>query len=114
MKCSRKACDTRPAICWHRDLHQHYCVPCARKINEAAEHSDYIKKPLIRIPENAEVVQRAYRMGIWTEEQIDQALTEQKLPELIASIHDHIQERAERILREVAEEDDVLKRALEE
>lgn len=32
--CNRHACDERPALWWNRYTHAHYCVGCARKINE--------------------------------------------------------------------------------
>jgi len=46
-KCARTVCNNSPAICKHTDyLGRMYCVPCARKINDAAG------KTIVIIPEN--------------------------------------------------------------
>jgi hypothetical protein len=33
--CHRKVCNN-PATCWNTSTREYYCIPCARKINQAA------------------------------------------------------------------------------
>ena len=50
--CNRTACqESHSAFCAHRlNVGDHYCIRCARLINEA--NMDYDGKPIVLIPDN--------------------------------------------------------------
>lgn len=73
MKCSRTVCENHVAICTHTQDGRKYCVPCARKINDAHRH---ITPPLVTIPsmEERQAAVAAYNAEIDLRAEVSEAI----------------------------------------